>query len=372
MKLVLTGGGTGGHIYPGLAIAEAIGADPAFAPFEVLFVGTRDRLEARIVPSAGVPIAFVRAAPLTRALSPRLVATLFANLAGFVQSLTILHRARPDFLIATGGYVSFPVVAALRLVRMLRRTRARIAVLEPNAAAGLTNRLLAPLADEMWYSIAPSRALAPRERVVGTPVRSSMRRVADVAAARVTLGLEPDATTVVVMGGSQGAASINDAVAALVLAGTLPHVQFAILAGARDYETLRARLAGAANVAVFPYLDDPRDAYAAADLVVARAGASTLGELAATGTPALLIPYPHATDDHQTHNARAYAATGAARVIADRELDATRLATELARALEPRTLATLRVAARDRAATDPRVTIVARVKALVAANMSAP
>ncbi len=372
MKVVLTGGGTGGHVYPALAIAEALRDDPAFAPCDVLFIGTRDRLEAQIVPRAGVAIAFVRAAPLARARPFAILRMLAVNAAGFVQALAILHRARPDLAIATGGYVAFPVVAALRFVRALGRSRARIAVLEPNATAGLANRLLAPLADEIWFSIAPDRPLGPRERLVGTPVRSALRRPMAAAAARLALGLDPAKTTVVALGGSQGAASINAAVATLAAEGGEPDRQYAIVAGARDYDALRARLRGVPGVALFAYLDDPRAAYAAADLIVARAGASTLGELAATGTPAILVPYPHATDDHQTANARAYARAGAARVVADVDLDAALLRRELDAALAPPALAALRAAARVRAGVDPRATIVARVKSLLAANTRIP
>jgi UDP-N-acetylglucosamine--N-acetylmuramyl-(pentapeptide) pyrophosphoryl-undecaprenol N-acetylglucosamine transferase len=372
VKLVLAGGGTGGHIYPGLAIAEAFRDDVTFAPLDVLFVGTRDRLEAQIVPKAGVPIAFVHAAPLARKLSFSLARTLAANAAGFVESLAILHRAKPDVLIATGGYVALPVVAALRFVRLLGRTKAKIALLEPNAVAGITNRLLAPLVDEVWYATAPARALRSRELVVGTPVRSSMRRAMDPAAARVALGLAPEKTTIVAIGGSLGAASINDAVATLVEAGVPAGWQFAVIAGARDYGALQARLAGRLDVAVLPYLDDPRPAFAAADLVLARAGASTLAELAATGTPALLVPYPHATADHQRYNAEAYARAGAARVVADRELDADLLRRELAAMLAEEPYARLRAAARALADTDPRAIIAARVKRLLSSNSAPP
>ena len=372
---MLTGGGTGGHIYPGLAIAEALGEDPACAPLEVLFVGTRDRLEAQIVPKAGVPIAFVHAAPLARRFSARdpfaLVRTLGANAAGLFESLAILQRARPDVLIATGGYVALPVVAALRVLRLFGRSRARTALLEPNAVAGMTNRLLAPLVDEVWYAIAPARPLRARERVVGTPVRTSMRRAMDAAEARATLGLDAHKTTIVVMGGSQGAASLNAAVAALLERGVPAAWQFVVIAGAREFEAVRARLSARAAATVVPYLDDPRAAFAAADLVVARAGASTLGELAATATPALLVPYPHATGDHQQHNAEAYAASGAARVLADRELG-DRFGVVLAEMLAEPALTGLRDAARGLAQSDPRATIVARVKAFSASNKALP
>jgi UDP-N-acetylglucosamine--N-acetylmuramyl-(pentapeptide) pyrophosphoryl-undecaprenol N-acetylglucosamine transferase len=306
----------------------------------------------------------VHAAPFARRRPLALAGTVLANVRGFADALAILHRARPDVLIATGGYVAFPVVAALRFVRLLGRTRARIALLEPNAVAGLTNRLLAPLVDEIWYAQPPAgRVLGPKESVLGTPVRASMRRPLAAAEARRALGLASDATTVVVMGGSQGARSLNDAAAALVEAGGVPQTQLLILAGSRDAGALSARLAGMPNARVLAYLDDPRVAYAAADLVVARAGASTLAELAATGTPALLVPYPHATDDHQSHNARIAAASGAARVLADRELDAVRLRAELEALLAPDALATMRAAAAHAARRDPSATIVARVKA---------
>lgn len=364
MRLVLTGGGTGGHVYPALAIAEAFAAEPAFAPLRVDFIGTRDGLEARIVPAANVPLHAVHAAPLARKISFSLVRTLAINLRGIVDALRVLHRLEPDVVIATGGYVSLPVLVAMRLVRALGRSRARIVVLEPNAAAGLTNRLVAPLVDEVWYAIAPSaRALRARETVVGIPVRSSMRRAMSHAEARAMLGLPTAATVVVAIGGSQGARSINEAVAGYIEAGVAPGVHMLVIAGARDFASLAGRLASHADATVLSYLDDPRIAYAAADLVVARAGASTLGELAATATPALLVPYPYATADHQAHNARAYAAGGAARVVADRDLDAVRLRAELAAALDPTALAAMRAAARDASAVDPRVTIIARVKA---------
>ncbi len=373
MRLVLTGGGTGGHVYPALALAEAFANEPSFAPLAVDFIGSHDGLEARIVPRAGLPLHAVHAAPLARALGFSFVRTLATNVRGVVDALAILHRLRPDVLVATGGYVALPVVVALRLLRALGRSRARIAVVEPNATAGLTNRLLAPLVDEVWYALAPTgRALRSRERVVGVPVRASMRRAMTPGDARAALGLAREGTVVVVMGGSQGARSINEAIAGFAEAGVPANTHVLVIAGDRDYATLHARLAGRAGVSVLAYLDDPRVAYAAADLVVARAGASTLGELAATATPALLVPYPFATADHQTHNARAFARGGAARLIADFDLDAPRLRAELTAALAPETLEKMRVAARGAAASDPARTIVARVKAWSSAKPGTP
>jgi UDP-N-acetylglucosamine--N-acetylmuramyl-(pentapeptide) pyrophosphoryl-undecaprenol N-acetylglucosamine transferase len=278
---------------------------------------------------------------------------------------------KPDVLIATGGYVAFPVVAALRLVRALGRSRARIALFEPNAVSGLTNRLLAPLVDEIWYASAPdARPLGAREYVVGTPVRSSLRRPMSASEGRAALGLDPAKTTIVVLGGSQGARSLNASAASLAETGLPADWQLLVVAGDADVHSLRARLRERSGVLVLAYLDDPRAAYAAAVVVVARSGASTLAELAATATPALLVPYPYATNDHQMRNARAYAVDGAARVLPDAELDADRLRSELETMLSD--IAALRAAALRRAGADPRVTIVARVKTWSPANKHAP
>ena len=367
----MSGGGTGGHVYPALAIAEAFAQEPSFAPFEALFVGTRDRMEAQIVPNAGMPIAFVHAAPLERRLSFSLFSTIVTNARGFIEALGVLHRAQPEVLIATGGYVALPVVAAQRFVRALGRSKARIALLEPNAVAGLTNRLLAPLVDEIWFAVAPPRRmLGKREHLVGTPVRAAMRAPMTAAEGRRLLDIDPLKTTIVILGGSLGARSLNEAAAGLVEAGLPPEWQIVIVAGERDYETVRARLDGRARVRVLSYLREPRAAYAAADVLVTRAGASTLAELAAAAVPALLVPYPHASDDHQMHNAHAYAQGGSARVLPDAALDPTRLAAEIRSMLQA--LPALRMAAQRAAQNDPRAAILARVKAWSAANGVVP
>ena len=374
MKVLLTGGGTGGHVYPAIAIAEALAEEPVLTPVDVLFVGMRGGLETQMLAKSGLRARFVSAAPLTRKFSPAIF-TLLANVAGFFQALAILRGFRPDVAIATGGYVTFPVIAALWTAKALRLSRARIALLEPNARAGLTNRLLRPLVDEIWFGVAePGRALASNEHLTGTPVRAEFLRPLSAPDARLALGLEPGATTIVVFGGSQGARSLNEAVTALASQGLPPGWQVLLVSGERDFDGVERRIAvaGSARVRVVRYLDDPRPAFAAADLVVARAGASTLAELAATGTPALLVPYPYATDDHQTENAAVVERAGAARVIADRDLSELRLRTELEAALSPQTLAALRDAAHARAASDPRRAIVARVKSWTSQKAGQP
>jgi UDP-N-acetylglucosamine--N-acetylmuramyl-(pentapeptide) pyrophosphoryl-undecaprenol N-acetylglucosamine transferase len=357
MNVLLTGGGTGGHVYPALAVAEALRALPQAQPLSLLFVGTRDRLEAKIVPQADIPFACVAAAPLQRRLSFAFARTLAVNALGILQALSVLHRFRPDCVVATGGYVTFPVVVALRLVRALGLSQGKIALLEPNARPGLTNRLLEPLVDEIWVSYGEEHG-SPRGKsiVTGTPVRASFSALPNARDARAQLGLDPEKTTIVVIGGSQGAHSLNAAVAALRLS---PGRQILLLTGHCD--EIVPEMPG---VVVREYLDDMRIAYAAADAAVTRAGASTLAELAATRTPAILVPYPYATDEHQLHNAARFVRTGAARMLLDREL-AVRLQTELEELLEPQTLAEMRRAASSSGLLDASVRVARRVVSLV-------
>jgi len=373
VRLVLTGGGTGGHVYPAIAIAEAFAREKDFTPMNVQYVGTKDRMEAQIVPKAGLDIEYVRAAPLERKVSAAFFTMLATNLVGFVESFGIVRTFHPNVVIATGGYVALPVVAAAWFARVLGVNGAKIALLEPNAVAGLTNRMMAPLVDEIWYAIPPDgRKLTEREFVVGTPVRSSMRRSMTAAEGRAALKLDPNKSTIVALGGSLGASSINAAIAGLVSAGIPDDWQVLLVAGEREQNEMWRQLGWRERVKVVPYLEDPRFAYAAADIVVSRAGASTIGELAATGTPALLVPYPHATGDHQMANARAHAAGGAARVIPDGELEAGRLRLELQAALGKERLNVMRAAAQRAALADARANIVARVKTWAIPNTKKP
>jgi UDP-N-acetylglucosamine--N-acetylmuramyl-(pentapeptide) pyrophosphoryl-undecaprenol N-acetylglucosamine transferase len=374
LRIAFTGGGTGGHVYPALAIHDALRARyPAADDYEARFFGNEDGLEATLVTT--MPIAFVPSAPLQRSLSLSTLRTVFANAAGVVKALGTLARFKPNFVVATGGYVCFPVVVAARTLRLFRVIRARIALLEINVTPGLTNRLLTPLVDEVWTTYAASEASFGRKTVVtGAPVRASFSIAKDGPSARERLGLDPDRTTIVVIGGSQGARSINEAVAALVTRRTLGETwQVLHVSGERDYQYMRAEereLAAGNRVELVPYLDDPADAYAAADVVIARSGASTLAELALTGTPSILIPYPFASDQHQAHNAALFADAGAAIVLKDAEVDGDRLWWTLRDVLETDRVTTMRQAARSLAPRNASAAIVARIEAAVGARVS--
>ena len=342
MKALFAAGGTGGHLYPAFAIAEALRARGD----DVLFVGTSDRLEGKLVPEAGYRLATIPAHPLSRKLSLDLARTATRNLAGVAQSLRILRRERPDVVVATGGYVCVPVAIAARL----RHRRPPIALLEPNAISGVANRLLQPLADEVW-----------RPETTGVPVRASLLHLPARSEAVARLGLDAAKKTLFAFGASQGARSINDAAIALAQSGLPEGWQLLLATGDADYERVRAAIGARATVR--RYLDDPADAYAAADLVLSRAGASTLAELAALRIPAILVPYPHATEAHQGANAVAAAANGAAVVIEDARLR-DGLRSLLAEVATPARLAAMRECAprRDRDATSA---VLARIDALV-------
>ncbi|MBV8150565.1 MAG: undecaprenyldiphospho-muramoylpentapeptide beta-N-acetylglucosaminyltransferase [Candidatus Eremiobacteraeota bacterium] len=372
MRVALIGGGTGGHIYPALAIEQALRGECAARnePYSALFLGTRRGLERTLVEPAGIPLRFVPARPLRRRLSLDVLATIAVDAAGIAVAAWILARFRPDIVIATGGYVTFPAIVAARMLRTVRCIRAPLVLLEENARPGLVNRLLVPLVDEVWGAFpASASALGKRFVMTGVPVRRHIVERPSKARARANLGIDPQAFVVVVMGGSQGARSINLATSALVTRRTLPANWWIVhVSGERDYGAAHAALRekpAENRVTLLPYLDDPGPAYAAADLVVARAGASTLAELAATGTPSLLIPYPHASEDHQAANARVFEDAGAAAVVADASLDGDALWWKLQDlAAKTETRAAMAAAAAALAPTEPAATIARRVTAL--------
>jgi UDP-N-acetylglucosamine--N-acetylmuramyl-(pentapeptide) pyrophosphoryl-undecaprenol N-acetylglucosamine transferase len=269
--------------------------------------------------------------------------------------------------------VCFPVVVAARILRTLGLVRCGIALLEINVRPGLTNRLLAPFVDEVWttYDVSAPYFRGKAQRT-GTPVRASLTKKIHPARARLALELAPERTTIVAMGGSQGARSINEAVAALVTRRTLgENRQVLHVSGERDHAYMEAeeRDVGANHVKLVAYLPDPANAYAAADVAIARAGASTLAELAATGTPAILVPYPFAADDHQSSNAAVFAERGAAVVIADAELDGDRLWWALDAMLQPERLAAMRAAAASLSVPAAGRAIVRRIEVLIPARV---
>jgi UDP-N-acetylglucosamine--N-acetylmuramyl-(pentapeptide) pyrophosphoryl-undecaprenol N-acetylglucosamine transferase len=305
-------------VVPALAVADALRADGA----DVSFVGG-ERAEKELVPGAGYGLDVLDVAGLDRKDPVKAAKAALKAVGALFRSLRILRRLRPDAVVGGGGYVAGPVGLAAVLLRI------PLVLTEADSHLGLTNRLLAPLARRVCLAFPLSGRSGGRYLVTGRPVPPPF---ADRAAAREQFGLGEDDTVVLVFGGSLGARSVNFA-AAEAFRDAPFHVLHA--AGARDYEELRPLVEDVPRYDLRPYISPFGPALAASDLVVARAGGSIF-EVAAHGRPALLVPYPHATADHQTLNARWMADGGAAIVVPDAELSGERLAKEVAALLHDR------------------------------------
>ena len=319
--MLIAGGGTGGHLYPGIAVARALLA--RFPDAQVTFVGTAAGIESRVVPREGFTLEVIRSAGLKGKSLPSLLRGLALLPASALDAWSVLSRRRPSVVIGVGGYSSGPVVglAALRRIPTL--------LMEQNAVPGLTNRLLASLVSAAAVTYEESLAVfGGKAFVAGNPVRPEFFR----EEAYGQHSSPPEAARVLVFGGSQGAHAINVAMveAAPRLAAATPGVAITHQTGERDLEMVRDgyRRAGI-EARVEPFLFTMDREMNAADLVVCRSGATTLAELTAARRPSILIPFPAATDDHQRKNADALVTCGAARMIEQRALTGSRLADEI-------------------------------------------
>ena len=313
--LMIMAGGTGGHIFPALSVADYARA----AGWNVIWLGSRAGMEARIVPAKGYSMAWIRFSGLRgRGLVPMAMLPLNLLIA-FWQSARAIFAHRPHVVLGMGGYVAFP---GGMMASLLKRP---LVIHEQNSVAGLSNRVLASVADKVLVGFPDAFGKRRKTEWTGNPVRADIAAIAPPAE-RYSGRSGP--LRVLVLGGSQGAKALNDVVprALARLAGaTMPEVIHQ--AGAAHLEAVRASYAGAGIAAtVIPFIDDMAATYAAVDLMICRAGASTIAELAAAGVPAVLVPFPHAVDDHQTHNARFLAERGGAVLISQGELTAERLA----------------------------------------------
>ncbi|MEO5740105.1 MAG: undecaprenyldiphospho-muramoylpentapeptide beta-N-acetylglucosaminyltransferase [Vicinamibacterales bacterium] len=319
MRVVIAGGGTGGHLFPGLAVARALKA--RVPDSQISFAGTPVGIEARVIPTTEFALDFIRSAGLKgKSGAARLRGAMLVPLSG-VDAWRLISRRRPDVVIGVGGYSSGPVVAlaALRGVPTM--------VLEQNAVPGLTNRLLARFVRRAAVTYDASlKYFGSKGFVSGNPVRPGFLEVDDDPSYDTATNSR---VRVLVFGGSQGAHAINVAMveAAPRLAGAPATLDLVCQTGARDFEMVRAAFERyGVQGRVERFIDEMDREMKAAGLVVSRAGATTLAELMAAGRPAILIPLPTATDDHQRRNARALEEAGAAEVIEQTDLNGERLA----------------------------------------------
>lgn len=318
IPVLIMAGGTGGHVFPALAVARLLRDRQC----QVTWVGTRRGLESRVVPGNDFPIEWLSVSGLRGKSVLTLLLAPFRLLVALMQALAIVRRRRPAVVLGVGGFVTGPGGVAAWLLRK------PLLIHEQNAIAGLTNRLLARLARDCLEAFPNSFPPHVRARCVGNPVR---RDIATLPPPEQRLASRTDAVRVLVFGGSLGAARFNENVPR-ALAGLSPSQRPQVWhqAGERGHaQALDAYARAAVSARIEAFIDDMAAAYAWADLVICRAGALTVSELAAVGLAAILVPFPAAVDDHQTHNARYLTEAGAGILIPDGELTPERLAREL-------------------------------------------
>ena len=321
MRAILAGGGTGGHVIPALAIANQLKKS---YDAEVLFIGTARGIENRLVPAAGFPLQLVRVGALNNVSLATRLKTAFALPRAIWSAAGMLNEFAPDVVIGVGGYASGPAMLAA-IVKHIPTL-----AFEPNVVPGFANRMVAKFVSAAAVHFEETAKYFRRAEVTGVPVRQAFF---DIAPKR------DGAPTVLVFGGSQGAHAINEAMIRCLpeLRRQAPGVRIIHQTGERDYnDALAAYREAGESAEVFKFIDDMPAAFARADLVVARSGASTVAEIAAAGKPAVFVPFPRAADDHQRVNAEAFARAGAAVVVEESKLDGVWLAETIAALLQDR------------------------------------
>ncbi len=315
MRLLIAGGGTGGHLYPGVAVAEELlarGGDNA-----VHFAGSATGIEARVLPRLGFQFTPVHCGPVVGRGAFGKVGALSRTALGVLDSLRVVARFRPDACLGVGGYASFPVAVAARMMMV------KTAIQEQNALPGLANRALSTMAARIYTGdeAAGSQFAPAKTLITGTPLRNAFAE---------PFAYEPPSpggpVRVLVLGGSQGAASLNRIVPKVLKMVDDEILEVRHQAGRGKAEDVRASYNGTAKVVVEEFIEDMAAAYEWAQIVIARAGALTLAELEGAGRPAVLVPFPHAAGGHQEANARAAELRGSAVCVSESELTAVGLA----------------------------------------------
>jgi UDP-N-acetylglucosamine--N-acetylmuramyl-(pentapeptide) pyrophosphoryl-undecaprenol N-acetylglucosamine transferase len=338
MKVMITGGGTGGHIYPAIAIADKIRQEDPTG--EILFVGTERGKESELVPQCGYPIEFIHVSGFSRKNMLRNVKVVWEYAVALREAGKIIDRFRPELVIGTGGYVSAP------LIRAAAKRGIRTFIQEQNAIPGLTNRLLEKDVEKVFlgFKEASSGFKYPQKHVFsGNPVRSAFY-TADKSTARTLLNIDPDAFVILAFGGSQGAGRINKAMIDVVNRyNGVPGVVVIFVPGKYYYlpvmtELLEQKIHLQDNITILEYINDMEHYLPAADLVISRSGALTVSEISVCGKPAILIPSPIVTGDHQLFNANVLGNQGGAVVIEEKNLTDAGLLAEIERLISDRPL----------------------------------
>ncbi|GIV26379.1 MAG: UDP-N-acetylglucosamine--N-acetylmuramyl-(pentapeptide) pyrophosphoryl-undecaprenol N-acetylglucosamine transferase [Bacteroidia bacterium] len=318
LKIILSGGGTGGHIYPAVAIAKAIQKN--YTDVEILFIGANGRMEMEKVPAAGFHIKGIDIIGLQRKLTLKNIFIPYYLFKSIQQVKKIFQEFRPDVVIGTGGYVSFPVLLTAQFQNIPNYIQ------EQNAYAGLANKLLAKKARKIFVAFNDMEKFFPKDKIVvsGNPIRNDLEQLDILKEKSISFfNLKKDRPIVLVIGGSLGAKSINETIYQNINFFKNHSIQLIWQMGKSFYNQLTLEMKQSLNHPDIFYKDfiyEMNLAYAAADLIISRAGASTIAELAMVGKPTILIPSPNVTDDHQTKNALSLVHQNAAILVKDNEV----------------------------------------------------
>ena len=314
VRIMFAGGGTGGHVFPAIAIADAVVKIEPRA--EILFVGTRGKIEERVVPKAGYKFKSIWISGFIRAFDMRNLLFPLKLIISLIQSFILIKKFKPDVVVGTGGYVSGPVVFIASLLGI------PTLIHEQNSYPGATTRFLARFVDEIHLSFEVAKKYLKSKAKVfvsGNPVRSSLKIYPREEAVRY-FGLDPEKRTLFVFGGSSGARSINEAMLEIFNEIIEKGIQIIWQTGALDYDRIKSACEGKSGIKIFKFIDEIDRAYSACDLVLCRAGATTIAEVTYFGVPAILVPYPFATANHQFENARVLFESGGSEILLDAEL----------------------------------------------------
>lgn len=309
MKVIIAGGGTGGHVFPALAIAEELMERDVNN--NILFLGTEKGMESKLVNKRGFELKFIRSAPIMgKGLWHKIKAVIISFL-GLFDSVAIITRFRPDAVVGVGGYVSGPVMISSFILRVPR------VICEQNSIPGFTNRLLSHFVDKIFISFECSRRYFSDSKVIlsGNPVQKK------IAQAKRKATKFPEELRILILGGSQGATKLNEILPSVLKELENSNIKVIHQTGAKDYKSvLNEYLEFGMNAEVHDFINDIEKFYETADLVIARSGAGTVAEICALGIPSILIPYPHATLNHQYYNAQALQNAGASILIDEKNL----------------------------------------------------
>lgn len=331
MKILVSGGGTGGHIYPAVSLVKHIKKINPEAEF--LYIGTEKGLESKIVPENKIPFETIEIQGFRRSLSLDNLKTVYLFLKSVRASKKIISEFQPDIVIGTGGYVCGAVVYAASKLKI------PTIIHEQNSVAGVTNKFLSRYVDKIGICFQDAEQDFPKEKVVlvGNP-RGQEVVMTEKSAVLVDYGLDPNVPTVLIFGGSRGAQKINNAVLASLMLFSEREYQVLYASGNIYYEEVQTFIAenqlNLSNVKIVPYIEQMERVLANVDLVVGRAGATSLAEITALGLPSILIPSPNVTNDHQTKNAQSLVKRSAAILIPDSELEGLRLVKEVDSVME--------------------------------------